>query len=263
MRVSVTWAGVLLAVAWLSAAARPGAAQPPALKSRVVAELFTSEGCSSCPAADNVLSQLSHAQPVPGVEVIALGEHVDYWDHQGWRDPFSSALFSARQSEYDARVFHSKGAYTPQLVIDGRVEHVGSDITAVHRAIKLAAQAPKAALDVVVEHAADREFRVDLRVDVPPSLAIREADVMVAVTEDNLSTTVRRGENSGRTLRHSAVVRSLTTIGTLPSKERTRLVRASIHVAPEWRLENLRVVGLVQERSTRRIIGVGSAGPKP
>src|SRR5439155_9854958 len=92
----------------------------------VVAELFTSEGCSSCPPADQVLSQLVK-RGQPGVEVLALGEHVDYWDRLGWRDPFSSSANSSRQAQYDARVFHRNEVYTPQLVIDGKLAAVGSD----------------------------------------------------------------------------------------------------------------------------------------
>src|SRR5258705_5412733 len=102
----------------------------------VVVKLFTSEGCSSCPSADDLLSQLAHRQPVPGVEVLALGEHVDYWDRLGWRDPLSSPAFSARQSNYDARVFHAHQLDTPQLVIDGRLERGGSDARPGWRAVE-------------------------------------------------------------------------------------------------------------------------------
>ena len=123
--------GVLLATTALGNSVRLGAVPGSAPRSMVVVELFTSEGCSSCPPADDVLSQLAHRQPVPGVEVLALGEHVDYWDRLGWRDPFSSPAFSSRQSTYDARVFHASQVYTPQLVIDGRLERVGSNARAV------------------------------------------------------------------------------------------------------------------------------------
>src|SRR2546422_6006607 len=131
----------------------------------VVVELFTSEGCSSCPPADDVLSQLAHRQPVPGVEVLALGEHVDYWDRLGWRDLFSSPAFSARQSTYDARVFHANQVYTPQLVIDGRLERVGSNAPAVQRAIQQAATSPKAAVRVAAIRNDAHDLRVELHVD--------------------------------------------------------------------------------------------------
>src|SRR5712691_12974543 len=114
--------GILLATTALGDSVRLGAAPGSAPRSIVVVELFTSEGCSSCPSADDVLSQLAHRQPVSGVEVLALEEHVDYWDRLGWRDPFSSAAFSARQSEYESLAFHTGSIYTPQLVVDGRFQ---------------------------------------------------------------------------------------------------------------------------------------------
>ena len=117
----------------------------------MVAELFTSEGCSSCPPADALLKRLTHEQFIPGVRVLALGEHVDYWDRLGWRDPFSSPGFSHRQSEYEADVFHSGGVYTPQFVIDGRLQAVGNDVRGVRRAIARAAHDPKARVGVTAQ----------------------------------------------------------------------------------------------------------------
>ncbi len=267
MAAGIKWlsaCGFLLATATLGDSVRLEAAPGSAPRSTVVVELFTSEGCSSCPPADDVLSQLAHWQPVAGVEVLALGEHVDYWDRLGWRDPFSSAMYSTRQSNYDARVFHRHGVYTPQLVVDGQLERVGSDVSAIQRAINQAAQAPKAAVDVAVPGASDRDLRVDVHVTVPQQLTLREsADVLVAITEDNLATEVRRGENGGRTLRHSAVVRSLISVGTLSPLERTWSTSASVPVAPEWKVANLRVISFLQERASRRIVGAGVASGDP
>jgi hypothetical protein len=236
------------------------AAAPVPTRTVVVAELFTSEGCSSCPPADDVLSRLVQGQPVTGVEVLALGEHVDYWDQLGWRDPFSSAALTARQSEYEARVFHTGSIYTPQLVVDGRLECVGSNVNAIQRTISQAAQAPKADVGVTLVRATDRALQVEVHVTVPPNLAIRDAaDVLVAVTESNLVSNVRRGENQGRTLQHSAVVRSLTTVGVLTPQEHTFSTTVSVSWAPEWKSANVRVVSFAQERQSRRIVGAGSA----
>jgi len=225
----------------------------------VVAELFTSEGCSSCPPADQVLSQLVK-RGQPGVEVLALGEHVDYWDRLGWRDPFSSSANSSRQAQYDARVFHRNEVYTPQLVIDGQLAAVGSDTVGIQRAIRRAADAPKATVQVVVGRQRDRELEVGLHVAAPPAFTLREsAEVLIAVVEDNLQTEVRRGENRGRTLKHDAVVRSLTSVGTLSRDNRTWSTSATVKLAPEWKPANIRLVAFLQEHESRRIVGAGAA----
>src|SRR5689334_25317813 len=106
-----------------SAAPAPQAAADK--HSTVVIELFTSEGCSSCPPADDVLADLIRNQPVPNVTIVGLGEHVDYWDNLGWRDVFSAPTFTARQSDYDHDVFHTGSIYTPQAVVDGHFQMVG------------------------------------------------------------------------------------------------------------------------------------------
>ena len=166
--------------------------------------------------------------------------------------------YSSRQSNYDSRVFHRNEVYTPQLVIDGRFECVGSDVDAIHHAITQAATAPKALVEVSIVHAHDRELGVTVRVDVPPALTLRESvDVLVAVAEDNLLSKVQRGENGGRTLRHSAVVRSLTTVGTLSPQNRAWSTSASVVLEPEWLPSNVRVVSFLQERESRRIVGAG------
>src|SRR6516164_6714157 len=118
----------------------------------VVVELFTSEGCSSCPPADALLKELSEQQPLQGVQVIALEEHVDYWNHLGWTDPFSSTEFSQRQSDY-ARIFGNDGVYTPQMVVDGQSEFVGSRGGSAKEAIQKAARLPK--FEIALRPAAD------------------------------------------------------------------------------------------------------------
>ena len=225
----------------------------------VVAELFTSEGCSSCPPADEVLTRLVASQPVPAVEIIALGEHVDYWDRLGWRDPFSSPRFTSRQSQYDAEVFRSNRIYTPQIVVDGQRAEVGSDVAAVRRAIEKAGQQPKAAVSVAARADGDR-LNIDVRVDARAAVALREtADIMVAVTEDHLETHVRRGENGGRVLKHTAVVRSMSTVGAVSPEHRTFSITAPLASSRDWKPEHLRVVAFVQEIQSRRMIGAGTA----
>src|SRR5579859_8135685 len=137
----------------------------------VVVELFTSEGCSSCPPADQVFSRLESPRygnagrskqvvmVPPGVEIITLGEHVDYWDDQGWKDRFSSPLFSARQQDY-GKAFHLESVYTPQIVVNGQNEVLGSDSRAVQDAIGKAAKEPHAQVVISMTSAQTVAFSV-------------------------------------------------------------------------------------------------------
>ena len=147
---------------------------------------------------------------MPGAEVIALGEHVDYWNHGGWADRFSSHRFSARQNDY-ANAFRKDTVYTPQMIVDGQAQFVGSDEDAARAAIAQAARQPKA--QVSVTRAGDT---LSVRVDhLPASAKSDPAEVVLAITEGGLSSSVGGGENAGRRLGHTAVVRQLTPLGTV------------------------------------------------
>src|ERR1700722_8770536 len=113
----------------------------------VIVELFTSEGCSSCPAADRLLSRLEQTQPVAGAQVVAIEEHVDYWNQLGWTDPFSSPQFRARQNDY-AVAFKAKDIFTPQMVVNGQSVFVGSDMNRAYHEIGAAAQTATTLVDV-------------------------------------------------------------------------------------------------------------------
>lgn len=167
----------------------------------VVVELFTSEGCSSCPAADAALRELETAQSVPGVEVLALGQHVDYWNRLGWKDPFSLPAFTERQRGY-AQVFKT-GTYTPQAVVNGRYEFVGSQRNTLAATVAKAAQSLRATVTLTSSSPGKLTVQVSqVPVGTPP------ARVELVLTETGLSTQVGRGENAGRLLRHAAVVRA-------------------------------------------------------
>lgn len=222
----------------------------------VVAELFTSEGCSSCPPADAVLREIADAHLVSDVDVIALGEHVDYWDHLGWRDAFSDVAFSRRQSDYDTRAFHTGSIYTPQLVVDGQRQVVGSDRRQVVAAIREAAARPKAALSVRVSAATAADLPVEVTVSARPAgRRAVDADVVLFLTEDHLTTAVLRGENGGRRLEHAAVVRSMVVAGRLEAAAAGGLFRAGLPWRTGWDLRRASVVVLLQERASRQVIG--------
>src|SRR3954468_667926 len=152
------------------------------LAAAVLVELFTSEGCSSCPPADAVLERLHQQQPVPGVELIVLSEHVDYWNDLGWKDPFSDARFSERQGAYGSRI------YTPQAIVDGRIDVLGSDQAGIVRAAASAAADPHGTLRLT-------RTPTGVRIAVNGLAAHSDAPVLVAVLEDGLVSKVERGEN--------------------------------------------------------------------
>ena len=247
---------LLAAAAPLVPQARAQAGEPPRARVAVLAELFTSEGCSSCPPADAFLRRLIGEQPIDGVEVIALSEHVDYWNRLGWRDPFSSKQFSERQSAY-ARVRQSDRIYTPQLVIDGNAEVVGSDAAAAHRAILAAARAPHARLQL--EAARDGIDRIAVRLEVSdiPREAGGALRAMAALVEDGLAADVTRGENANRRLRHDAVVRDLRAIGDVAAQGASLTADFALDAA--WAVEHLRVVAFLQDSRTLRVMGAATA----
>jgi hypothetical protein len=220
----------------------------------VLVELFTSEGCSSCPPADKILAHLIETQPVQGVQVIALSEHVDYWNRLGWKDPFSAAEFSQRQLGYTG-VLGAKDVYTPQMIVDGRTGFVGSKLATALEAIAKAALNPKADVRVSIKVSVHKAITLTVQAENIPAVSDKDsADVMMAITENGLMSKVSRGENSGRDLVHSAVTRRLTKIGAI--KDRTFTAEQKIALDSAWKRHNLTVVIFVQERASRKVLGV-------
>ncbi len=217
----------------------------------VLAELFTSEGCNSCPPADAALELLLHEQPIDGVYVIALSEHVTYWDHQGWKDPFGSAQFTTRQQQY-GRQFNLDSVFTPQLIVDGVSQVVGSDKRAIEKALQEAAKKPKLSLQVEVDYG---DAVANASVSGPGLVSEKDAELWFALTEDRLVVDVKRGENANKTMKHSGVVRVLQSAGGVDVTSK----RVSFKLSNDWKRENLRVVAFVQSKKTHRIISVGSA----
>ncbi|HEX8561153.1 MAG TPA: DUF1223 domain-containing protein [Pyrinomonadaceae bacterium] len=237
-----------------------GAAADKAGRAPVLVELFTSEGCSSCPPADAVLARLDERQPVEGAEVVPLAFHVDYWNHLGWADPFSSRQFSERQGEY-SRAYGRDGVYTPQMIVDGVKEFPGGREGDAHSAVGEAARAPKGLAKLTrAGGTAEGVVRVSVRIENLPALTEGDAAfVLLAVTEGGLASDVARGENTGRRLGHVGVVRSLTTLGGLGGGGAGAFeAEADVRVEKSWRREKLRAVVFAQERGTRRVLAVGS-----
>jgi hypothetical protein len=237
------------------------AAAPPARTDAnavpVLVELFTSEGCSSCPPADGVLADLERTQPVAGARVVPLGLHVDYWDRLGWTDPFSSARATERQRAYGVL---GGGSYTPQAVIDGRAHTVGSRRAAVELAIVEAARRPHAtvAIDVAPRAGADasRPFAITVAIGALPAGSAADAEAMVALTQNAVRVAVARGENGGKALEHTAVARELVSVGPVPASGASR--RVSLKAPPGVSAPELRVVAFVQERKSRHVLGASS-----
>ena len=244
------------------AAAPAGSSADDPPPTPVLVELFTSEGCSSCPPADRLLGILETSQPVRGAEIIVLSEHVDYWDRLGWKDRFSSPEFSERQRAYSRSL--ASAAYTPQMVVDGMEEFIGSDARAARNIIAHVAQNPKADVNARLRPAAKkgspRTVSLEIEVNnIPEAFSGEPLSVMLAITENGLETAVGRGENSGRHIKHTGVVRQLRTIGRIKQKNPGRFSTvAKVKHDPGWNRENLRAVVFVQGERSGRVAGAGT-----
>lgn len=224
----------------------------------VLLELFTSEGCETCPPADKFLQRLLQEQPIDGVEIIAMAEHVDYWNRLGWTDPFSSALFSTRQKYY-AGFFKHNSVYTPQIIVNGTRELRGKDGMT---PIEDAAKDPAGSIKITIENAV--ETAVSIRLKITNLRGIANGDhavVVVAITEDELSSNVLRGENSGRKLKHMAVARTLHTYR--PSFTEETIVAADLTLGANWKRDELSIVAFVQELESRRVLASARIKLKP
>jgi hypothetical protein len=225
---------------------------------QVVVELFTSEGCSSCPPADALLMRLESSQPVKGVKIIALEEHVDYWDHDGWRDPYSSSDWTQRQERY-VLAFKEKTGFTPQMIVQGQTEVTRGQQDA-EEAIRKAAAQPTTEVSLTQAGSDAEGAQFSVRVGkLSGNSAKDEAEVWLAVTERGLGAHVSAGENAGKDLQHSPVLRSLHKIGSVSPKHDAEFAASPrVKFKPEWKHENLQVVAFVQEKTGMQILGAAS-----
>jgi hypothetical protein len=213
----------------------------------ILVELFTSEGCSSCPPADALLRTLDATQPMSGVQLIVLGEHVDYWDDQGWRDIYSDHSFTVRQQSYADRM-HLKGPYTPEMVVDGAVEFVGNDGQRASQAFEKARSYPKISLQISSVTVEKGVVRAHIESGAMPSAG----EVFVALALDHAESQVLRGENGGHRLEHVAVARNLTSTGKVA---KGAAFAKDVHLKMKPSDAAYRLIAFVQEPNQGKILG--------
>lgn len=216
----------------------------------VVVELFTAQGCSSCPPADRLLARLGETG---GGSVVPLEFHVDYWNREGWTDPFSSAEWTRRQEAY-ARRMGATQLYTPQAVVDGASELIGSREGELRAAIAAAAARPAASIAMAVVPS-EKDVRVAAKVELPESLRGRKWDLMVAVYETGLVTPVKKGENGGRTLANEYVVRRLVRAARVTQSSAQE---ATLRLEKDWDRARLGVAAFLQDPETLDIRGASA-----
>jgi len=225
----------------------------------VLVQLFTSEGCSSCPPADQLLSEFLAKSPVDGVAIVPMSLHVDYWNHLGWADTYSARQFSDYQRQYRDALGATQ-IYTPQMVVDGRTAFVGSDRAAARKAIEDAAKLVRLSLRLSAPEHDGSKIRVEIDVQHGDALpADQPFTLMLAVTEDDLTSDVRRGENAGHKLHHDAVVRLLRPVGDISKDGASAPVKVDLPLDPQWHRGRLHVVAFVQSKQDLRVYGVASA----
>ena len=186
--------------------------------------------------------------------MIVLEEHVDYWDRLGWKDPYSSEAATARQNDYGS-AFGGEQIYTPEMIVDGHTEFVGSSESDALRAIRAAVTAPKPTVQL------EWSSGDMLGIHVEPIMNATHGDasqVFLAVTQSMLHSDVKRGENAGRALEHDGVVRQLVQIGKVDSGSNGFSSTIAVHASQEWNRANLRAVVFVQEHHSRRVLAVSA-----
>ncbi len=223
----------------------------------VLVELFTSEGCSSCPPADALLEKMDTMQLTPGAKLIVLSEHVDYWDHDGWKDPNSSSALTERQNDYEA-ILGEKTAFTPQFVVDGSNGLRQGDPQRMEDTVKKAAATAKVAVRVDGVSVDAGNLRAHIGTDVNSDE--HNADVFVAIALDRVESQVLRGENSGRHLVHVAVVQQITKVGKLP-KGKNFDQQVQLKLKPGEDSKNLRIVAFIQEPGPGKVLGAALRKP--
>jgi hypothetical protein len=232
--------------------AQSGATARPTGAGAVLVELFTSEGCSSCPPADEVLRQISGRTTQEGQLIVGLSEHVSYWDNLGWKDPYSSDIYTERQEHYSAR-FGLSSVYTPQMVVNGREQFTGGDRHALESAFATEAQRKHIELHITSAQLMEKDVTFTYSVtDLPRKSSIQLVAVLV---DDTDRSNVARGENSGRQLSHAFVARALAPLGPLQETEQRSV---SLPLPPSFHVGSgtgHHLVLFAQEDKTGAVLG--------
>lgn len=216
----------------------------------VMVELFTSEGCSSCPPVDRMVEKWDKFQPIAGAQLIVLSEHVTYWDHDGWKDPNSLSSMTDRQSEYDQK-FGQQPA-TPQLIVDGTQPLRPNDPHEIQDALQKAAATPMIPVRIADLNTSDPNM-LQTRIEADANEE-HNADVFVALALDHVESQVLKGENGGKHLTHVAVVQELTKVGKV-IKGKSFDQEVQLKLKPGTDPKNLRVIAFVQESGPGRVLG--------
>ncbi|WP_432797492.1 DUF1223 domain-containing protein [Poriferisphaera sp. WC338] len=226
----------------------------------VLLSLYTSEGCSSCPPADALLTQIQADAIRNDIPIYPLAFHVDYWDYLGWEDPYSSSVYSQRQRAY-GRAWNSRRIYTPQMIVNGAVGFVGSNAQVAQKQINEALKInPQYQIAVTAESHEDSPLTVRIQYDIKPLQDDLKEDVVlnIALAQNDLVTRVRGGENRGRTLSHNAVVRNFITL----SVNKDDLTGQATLILPSTELEatrcipaNTNIVVFVQNPESMEVLG--------
>ena len=245
-------------------AMQAGVGQTPETNHRgvpVLIELFTSEGCSSCPPADEWLEKMDSSQPIPGAEAIVLSEHVDYWNHDGWKDPYSSSELTERQSTY-AREFGLNSPYTPQAIVDGGSELHLDDAQQIQKILQKSATAEMIPIDVGrVSVDGDSSLQLRAHINIDGQSAKHGGDVFAVIALDHAESQVLRGENGGKRLSHVAVVQQMMKVGKLKAGSSLPLdFQTKLRSGTDRR--NLRLIILLQESGQGKIVGAAMRKPE-
>jgi len=210
-------------------------------------ELYTSEGCSSCPPADELLGKIQNEYKDKNVYVLAY--HVDYWDKQGWKDIFSNADFTKRQYDY-AQFLGKEPIYTPQVIINGKTDYIGSQETSLRNGIKLALSKP-AAVDLSLE---TKQQNDKLSLNYSINGTFKNSHLLIAVVQKSAKSNVKRGENAHRVLSHYQIVQRLQTIDLKVAKG-----NSTITLPKNFNMQDFEIIGFVQDIKSGAILGVKRA----